>query len=86
MSEHSTFELVDDSALTSSGFQLRVNVAIHTSARPDEVTVTPGCATFGEFQAAVRHLINELEAILTAGESRFAEGPFGPKPLFDGDK
>ena len=75
------FELVEDDAPTTSGFELRVNVARHTSAREGEITITTGCATFGEFDAEISRLIDELENVRTQAETRFAEGPFGPTPI-----
>lgn len=80
------FELVEDPALTTSGFELRVNVASFTSKREGEISITSGCATFGELDTQISRLVNELEQIRTYGETRFAEGPFGPSSLqLDGE-
>ena len=81
MSEFSQFELVENESLTTSGFELRINVARHSSTKNGEVSITNGCATFGEFDTEVRRLIENLEQLLTDGETRFADGPFKPSPL-----
>ncbi|MDA3858816.1 MAG: hypothetical protein PF480_11430 [Roseovarius sp.] len=81
MSNTYHFELVEDKAATSSGFELRINVAVHTGAREGEITITPGCPTFGELDAQVTRLINELEKLRVDAEKRFADGPHGPISL-----
>ncbi len=81
MTNTDQFELVEDEAITSSGFELRINVAVHTSPRDGEISITPGCAVFGEFDAQVTRLMDELEKLRCEAETRFAEGTFGPKSL-----
>jgi len=76
------FELVEDRAPTPSGFELRVNVAVNTPVSEGEITITPGCATFGEFDAQITRLIGELEKLRKGGKVRFADGSFGPRSLF----
>ncbi len=76
------FELVEDQAATTSGFELRVNVAKYSSVNEGEISITNGCATFAEFDEEITRLISALEKIRTRGETRYAEGPFGPSPLF----
>lgn len=75
------FELVEEPAPTSSGFVLRVHVARWTSPEDGEISISPGCATFGEFDAQISRLIDGLERIRTEGETRFADGHFGPRSL-----
>ena len=81
MADLDQFELVEDRGPLVSGFELRVNVAKYTSVRDGEVSITTGCATFGELDAEVTRLISELEKLRRAAEERFADGPFGPGPL-----
>ena len=81
MGDHSTFELVEDEAVTTSGFELRINVARFSSARPNEISITNGCATFGEFHEEAQRLIFELQDLISEAEKRFGSGDFGPTPL-----
>jgi len=81
MRNNSQFELVESVALTRSGFEVRVNVARFSSARDNEITITNGCASFAEFDQEITRLVDALEEIRTQGETRFADGPFGPKSI-----
>jgi hypothetical protein len=80
---HEQFELLEDEAVTTSGFELTVGLAEHSESEDGPIILTTGCATFGEFSSEIDRLIAGLEKVRTEGETRFADGDFGPKPIFD---